>query len=193
MFSRPDRGFWAHISLSPRQKALGYSASGERVFMVSADRVPGVGRAGGNSRMRSAYAPLLQTGHGLGEKPRLWLCIPVSDRCIVLRGAQRSEQERGTMPVSFAAPGWPESRNDGCAQNPAGRMWSRKRRMNSTASSVHDLGLVPVRVILPLEAHAAIFHRQQSPIGNGYTMGVSSGPGTSGRPGPVRRRVAIWP
>ena len=57
--------------------------------------------------------------------------------------------------------------------NPLGRICSRKRRMNSTASSVMTLRLVAVRIVLPLESHAAAFHRQQPPIGDGNPMRVA--------------------
>jgi len=38
----------------------------------------------------------------------------------------------------------------------------------------HDLLLLPVPIVFPLEGDLAIFERQQAPIGNGHAMSVAS-------------------
>jgi hypothetical protein len=55
---------------------------------------------------------------------------------------------------------------------PEGSTWSRKRRMNSTAS--HGLGAGMVRVVFPVEADATVLQSAKPVVGDGHSVGIAS-------------------
>jgi hypothetical protein len=55
--------------------------------------------------------------------------------------------------------------------NPSGTTWSRKRRRNSSTVEVHDLHVVPVGVVAPAEADAAIGDGDEPVIGERDAVG----------------------
>ena len=57
---------------------------------------------------------------------------------------------------------------------PSGRVCSRKRRMNSSASSVMTFDLAAVAIILPAEGDLAVGHADQTGVGDGDAMGVAA-------------------
>ena len=92
-----------------------------------------------------------------------------------LAGAVLERRERGAEFARACGRGmrWRGSRSGGCGGSPSGRTCSRKRRMNSSASSVIALDLSSGAIILPAEADAVVAVEKPA-IGDGDAMGVAA-------------------